>query len=61
MTSLMKVFLVSWSPMRQTARRVGHHFLNSFIQLASVDLGTSTMCGPLMFLNKENIWNVESI
>ncbi len=35
--------------MRQTARRVGHHFLNSFIQLARVDLGTSTMCGPFMF------------
>ena len=36
--------------MRQTALRVGHHFLNSFIQLARVDLGTSTMWGPLTFL-----------
>ena len=30
--------------------RVGHHFLNSFIQLPRVDLGTSTMWGPDTFL-----------
>ncbi len=43
------IFNFKYIPMRQTARRVGHHFLNSFIQLARVDLGTSTMCGPFMF------------
>merc|ERR1719167_611827 len=49
-SSRMKAFLVSWSPMRQTALTVGHHFLNSFIQLARVDFGTRTMCGPETFL-----------
>ena len=29
--------------------KVGHHCLNSFIQLASVDLGTNTMWGPFTF------------
>ena len=33
-------------PIRQMALRVGHHFLNSFIQLAKVDLGTRIMWGP---------------
>ena len=33
----------TWSPIRQTALSVGHHFLISFIQLAKVDLGTRTM------------------
>jgi len=35
-------------PMNLVARREGHQRLNSFIQLCSVDLGTMTMCGPLM-------------
>ena len=31
--------------MRQTALIVGHHLLNSAIQLANVDFGTMTKCG----------------
>jgi hypothetical protein len=36
------------SPWNLTARMTGHHFLNSLIQLCSVDLGTITRCGPVM-------------
>lgn len=33
----------SLSPIKQTARSVGTHLLNSFIQFCRVDLGTNTM------------------
>ncbi len=35
-------------PMNLVALRMGHHRLNSFIQLCSVLLGTMIMCGPVM-------------
>jgi len=38
----------SWLPWNLTGRTMGHHLRNSFIQLWSVDLGTMTMCGPVM-------------
>jgi len=38
--------LCSWVPIRQTALKVGHHLLNSDIQLANVDFGTITRWGP---------------
>ena len=40
------ITLSSRDPIRQTALIEGHHLLNSAIQLAKVDFGTITKCGP---------------
>mmetsp|Transcript_8046 Transcript_8046/g.19964 ORF Transcript_8046/g.19964 Transcript_8046/m.19964 type:complete len:224 (-) Transcript_8046:664-1335(-) len=39
---------ISALPWNLNARIMGHQRLNSFIQLPSVDFGTTTMCGPVM-------------
>lgn len=44
------VTLSSFIPWNMNTLILGHHFLNSCTQLCKVDLGTITMCGPVMFL-----------
>ena len=56
--------LASWLPWNLNGRIMGHQRLNSFIQLPSVDLGTTTMCGPVMpryslrYPRSEIVWSV---
>mmetsp|Transcript_5181 Transcript_5181/g.21328 ORF Transcript_5181/g.21328 Transcript_5181/m.21328 type:complete len:333 (+) Transcript_5181:1093-2091(+) len=48
MSSRMMRARSSFEPSSLTVRVVGHHFLNSRIQLLTTDLGTMQMCGPVV-------------
>ena len=51
-------------PWNLNTLKTGHHLLNSFIQLPSVDFGTTTKCGPVMprysckYPKSEIVWSV---